>query len=148
LQGLVAGAPQSRACCNLDRPGQMTSNPAGWRVPGAEGAAQAVQDATIDFMDNGGRETAVGQRPIVFSEAIGDHGGAPSISSSAILPHPPWREDRDSVKMPPASAYPMQMTCEGEPDAIPVRDRCHCGAHCDGHLEQPAGESPQPDGSQ
>src|SRR5436853_3321117 len=82
-QSLVAGAPQSRASCNLDRPGQATSNAAGWRVPSAEGAAQAVQDAAFDFMDNGGRETAVGQKPIVLSEAIGDHGGAPSISSSS-----------------------------------------------------------------
>src|SRR5881628_1426360 len=111
-QSLVDGAPQSRASCNLDRLGQVTSNPAGWRVPGAEGAAQAVQGAAFDFMDNGRRETAVGQRPVVLSEAIGDHGGTPSILS-AILPHPPWREDQDSVKMHDASACPPQ-TMSGE----------------------------------
>src|SRR5574341_228002 len=72
-KGLMTGSPQGCAVRHLDGSSELTRDATGWRVPGAERAAEAVEDSPFDFVHHGTGQIIVTERLAVPSQTICEH---------------------------------------------------------------------------
>jgi len=69
----MTGTPDGRTVRSLDGPSYLAGDASRGRGPGAKGAAEAIQDASFDFVHHGLRQVFEAQSLAISSEAICEH---------------------------------------------------------------------------